>query len=99
MSEPDGSPSNNRVMLFLFLTTVVLIVMGASISPNLSIKIVIPVIPESFGDLVKWITVILVSGGAAGKAADAYSKARTGGTTTTSTSTVTVADKKKEGEV
>jgi len=83
MSEKDGSPSNNRVMLFLFLTSVALIIIGASISSNFSIKIVIPEIPESFASLVQWITLILVTGGAAGKAADAYSKARSGGSVTT----------------
>lgn len=76
MSEADGSPSNNRVMLFLLLTTVAGILIGVAISPNLSIKIVVPDVNESFASLVKWIAGILVTGGAAGKAATAYSASK-----------------------
>jgi len=89
MSEPDGSPSNNRVMLFLLLTTTAGILIGAAISPNLSIKITVPEIPESFSRLVTWIAGILVTGGALGKAANAYSESRAGASVTTSTSVVT----------
>jgi len=78
MSEPDGSPSNNRVMLFLLLTTVAGILIGVAISPNLSIKIVVPEVNETFSSLVKWIAGILVTGGAAGKAAVAYSESKKG---------------------
>lgn len=81
MSEPDGSPSNNRVMLFLLLTTAVLLVVGAAISSNLAIKITLPEIPASFADFIKWIAAILVGGTAVGKAATAYSDARTGANT------------------
>ena len=78
MSEPDGSPSNNRVMLFLFLSAVAGIIIGAAISPNLTIVIKIPEIPESFADLVKWICGILVTGGAVGKAVNAYTAKKEG---------------------
>ena len=83
MSESDGSPSNNRVMLFLLLTTVVLIVVGAALSSNLSIKIVIPIIPDSFATFIEWMAGILVGGSAVGKAANAYSEARAGASVTT----------------
>ena len=73
MSEPDGSPSNNRVMLFLLLTTVVGMLVGAAISPNLTIKITLPAVPESFANFIIWMGGILVSGGVLGKAAKAYS--------------------------
>ena len=89
MSEPDGAPSNNRVMLFLLLTTVTGVVVGASISPNLVVTIEIPIIPESFARFIEWMAGILVGGSAVGKAASAYSESRTGASVTTSTSVVT----------
>jgi len=79
MSEPDGSPSNNRIMLFLLLTTTVGLIVGAAISPNLKIVITIPEIPDSFASFIEWMGGILVGGTAIGKAATAYSDARTKG--------------------
>lgn len=73
-----GLPSNNRVMLFLLLTTTAGILIGAAISPNLTVTITVPKIPESFASFIEWMTGILVGGTAVGKAATAYSDARTG---------------------
>lgn len=93
-SEPDGTPSNNRVMLFLLLTTLAGILIGVAISPNLSIKIVVPEVNESFSSLIKWLAGILVTGAAAGRAASAYSDIRSGNTTASTTQTSTTTETK-----
>jgi len=74
MSEADGTPSNNRIMLFLFLTTVMLllltVVFAPVFRPGLVIKL--PDIPPSFETFVEYITVFLVGGSVLGKGVNAY---------------------------
>lgn len=74
MSEADGTPSNNRVMLFLFLSTVMLLLIVVTfapvIRPGLAVKL--PDIPPSFETFVEYITAFLVLGAAAGKGIKAY---------------------------
>jgi len=73
MSE-GGEPSNNRVMLFLFLTTIVLMVVAVVVAPVFrpDIKLVLPDIPPTFETFVEWVVGILVFGSAAGKGINAY---------------------------
>lgn len=72
MSE-NGEPSNNRVMAFLFMSTVVLMLLAAVFSPIFNVPVVkLPEIPESFADFVKWVLGILITGTAAGKLVNAY---------------------------
>jgi hypothetical protein len=78
MSEPDGTPSNNRIMLFLLLTTTISLIIGVAVSPNLKIVITLPVIPDSFANFIEWMAGILVGGTAVGKAATAYSTSKGG---------------------
>jgi hypothetical protein len=89
MSE-NGEPSNNRVMLFLFLTTVVCMVLAVTVAPLFkpTVPLVLPVIPPSFESMVEYITVFLVGGGVLGKGINAYqNKGVASTTTTTATST------------
>lgn len=72
MSEADGTPSNNRVMLFLFLTTVMLMLIGVAISPLFHIALKLPEIPASFETFVEIIVSVLVTGSVAGKGVNAY---------------------------
>lgn len=74
MSEADGTPSNNRVMLFLFLTTTMFLLLAVVFVPLFTTKIVlkIPEIPATFETFVEWITGILVSGSAIGKGFKAF---------------------------
>jgi len=90
MSE-NGEPSNNRVMLFLFLTTVVLMVVGVTIAPLFKpvAPVVLPVIPPSFESMVEYVTFFLVGGGVLGKGVNAYRDRGVTSTTTTATSTET----------
>ena len=71
MSE-NGEPSNNRVMLFLFLTTVMLLVLAVVFAPLRGYTLVLPVIPPSFETFVEVIVGTLVFGSAAGKGINAY---------------------------
>lgn len=71
MSE-NGEPSNNRVMLFLFLTTVMLLVVAVVFAPLRGITLKLPDIPPTFETFVEWVTGIFVFGAAAGKGINAY---------------------------
>jgi hypothetical protein len=86
MSE-NGEPSNNRVMLFLFLTTVMLLVVAVVVAPLRGIKLELPVIPPSFETFVEIIVGTLVTGSFIGKGITAYKEKGTSSTVTTSTST------------
>jgi hypothetical protein len=86
MSE-NGEPSNNRVMLFLFLTMVCLMVFAAAIVPAIWAGRVfaLPTIPPSFETFVEVITATLVGGSVLGKGVAAY---RDKGTASTSSSEI-----------
>lgn len=71
MSE-NGEPSNNRVMLFLFLTTVMLLVVAVEIAPLFNRSLLLPNVPPTFETFVEWVAGILVFGSAAGKGINAY---------------------------
>jgi hypothetical protein len=68
------------VLLFLFLTAVTGMILGAVLAQIFEpgLVVTLPDIPSSFESLVEWVTAILVGGGAAGKAANAYSNSRGG---------------------
>ena len=73
MSESDGTPSNNRVMLFLLLTTFMLMIVAAGI-PSIGFKL--PEIPSTLKDVIEWLSVFLITGGAAGKVVNAYKETK-----------------------
>jgi hypothetical protein len=73
MSE-NGEPSNNRVMLFLFLTTIVCMVVASALVPAVWVgrTFVLPIIPPSFETFVEIIVGTLVGGSLLGKGVTAY---------------------------
>lgn len=81
LSEADGQPSNNRVMLFLFLTTVMIMVLGVTFAPLFKITLSLPVIPPSYETFVEWLVGILVFGSATGKGIGMYRDIKIAGTT------------------
>lgn len=103
MSEENGTPSNNRVMLFLFLTTIMSLLILVVVYPLFVIKDSVPKLPEiptSLESLIEWVTGILVSGGVLGKATTVYSRKQelTGApTSTTSTTTTTTESQVNQG--
>jgi len=94
MSE-NGEPSNNRVMLFMFLTTIMLLILAVVVVPVVKpcTAIKLPDIPSSFENFVEYITMILVGGVVIGKGINAYQNKGVASTTTTTTaSSVEVKD-------
>lgn len=71
LSESDGQPSNNRVMLFLFLTTVMALVLGVVFAPLFKRSLSLPTIPPSFETFVEIIVGTLVTGTLGGKVVNA----------------------------
>lgn len=71
MSE-NGEPSNNRVMLFLFLTTVMVLIVAVVFAPLRGVTLKLPEVPPTFETFVEWVAGILVFGSAAGKGINAY---------------------------
>jgi len=88
MSE-NGEPSNNRVMAFMFMTSVMIMLLAVVLSPFFQMPTIkLPEIPESFTSFVEWVLGILITGTAAGKLVNAYKdKGVASTTTTTATST------------
>jgi len=84
MSE-NGEPSNNRVMLFLFLTTVMLMVVAVVIAPLFRMSLSLPVVPPSFETFVEIIVGTLVTGSFIGKGITAYKEKGTSSSTATTT--------------
>ncbi len=89
MSE-NGEPSNNRVMAFLFVSSVMILVLGTVFVPVFrpDIKLALPVIPPSFETFVEYCLGILVLGSAVGKGINAYKDKGSDTTTTTKTETI-----------
>lgn len=73
MSEPTGQPSSNRVMLFLLLTTFMLMVLAAGID---SIPFFLPDIPPTLKDVIEWLALFLIGGGAIGKGINAVKEVK-----------------------
>jgi len=89
MSE-NGEPSNNRVMLFIFLSTVMVLVMAVVLAPVFKPGLVIslPVIPPSFETFVEIIVGTLVTGSFIGKGINAYKDKGVASTTTTTATSI-----------
>jgi hypothetical protein len=92
-SEADATPSNNRVMIFLFLSTVMVMVLFATFAPLFGKVITLPNIPPSFETFVEIIVATLTTGVAVGKGITAYKEkapALPQGATDANNTTITV---------
>lgn len=62
LSEQDGTPSSQRLLLFiLMIFTLDLLACGFYMAGGL------PVVPESLADLIKWLFTAIISGVGVGK--------------------------------
>ena len=94
MSDSDGTPSNNRVMAFLILTTTMAMIVAATVAPAIGVLIgepkltfALPVIPDSFANLVEWLVTVLVSGVVLGHGVNAYRDVKSGSSSSSSSVT------------
>ena len=70
----NGEPSNTRVMAFMFLSTVMVLILAVVIVPVFRPGTVLrlPDVPPTFETLVEWVMGILILGTTAGKGIKAY---------------------------